>query len=450
MKEYKLLALFIQLKINQQSTKKYLPILSKLSASFQIITVDFLKTLTVRPVRKFADFRMLWKKNFNTFSNVEAFSIRESLADIKTEWYEVRALSMDALYENLHEILVEIGLVNIASLSVDDNADSKAILQTLITQVTALKDLHSGDISVHKLDVSNAISVQQFEQNQAILKQTKKDFVVSTGFPTLDTFLDGGQKSRQIGLIIALPKRYKTTLSFNFLISAFIRGYNVLKISFEDTVEDSKAKLEKIISLDKLQRIRRKHNYNNYFEILYYPPHSYTLSDFRSNLENKLKTNSLPHIVVLDFLDLMGFEEKFQEDYLMQNKITYGLKAIVNEFNIFLWAISQSKREGASANSIQTQHVARDWSRIAGVDGILSLNQSKFQKLARILSINLLDGRNTDWSKLKSDKLLLQMQPGCLRFKEITPEEVPLAAKKKNKNIERLQSLTNKTRTEEE
>lgn len=433
MTEFKLLAALVRLKILKQSIKKYTPILSKMSSTYQLLTPEILVDLSRTKINKFADFRLFWKKRFPSLINTEAYSVGDTLKDIKAEFIEIKNLSTETLYDVTHDHIIALGFVNISETAAD--AKDLAALQQLSSQVALLKDLKTGDNSLTQLNIADPEQYAHFKHTQSILKKSKKNFEISTGFPTLDAFLDGGQKNQRIGLMLALPKRFKTSLCLTFLIHGFRKGFNATMISLENVIADTDTKINKILPVNNLHRIKEKYSYDNDFDVLYRPPFTFGLTDLRSYLEEKVKINRLPHIICLDFLDLMLAEEKFKEDYLTQNRIIYGLKALANEFNVFIWAVSQGTRQGVSANSLQIDHVGRDFSRIAGADFIISLNQSKYQKAARMLSISLLEGRWTDWgSKIRTDKLLLMMRKDTLLFKEVTQEQLESLPSFKPKN----------------
>lgn len=452
MTELKLLAALMQLKIKNQSVRRYIPILLRMSNAFQILSPELLKKFKKTHISTWADFKMFWKKNFPTdVINEEAYTIKETLMDIKTEFREIRKLSQEALYEYVHEQIVSIGMMQIAGTATDSNpTDYADALYQLNTHVTALKDLELGNLSINQLNIADPYEYKHFRQQQEILKKTRKTFCVTTGFPTLDAFLGGGQQSRRVGIVMALPKRFKTSLSLSFLIKTFLKGHSVTMISLENVVEDTDAKINLISAVSKLQKIKKENEYDNYFDVLYRPPFTFTLNDLRLYLEEKRKKNKLPSVIVVDFLDLMGSEEKNQQDWVTQHHIIYGLKGIVNEFNVFIWALSQGNRDGASSPSLGIQHMGRDFSRIAGADYILSLNQSKTEKAHGILKIMLLEGRWTNWqTDVRTDRLMLKLRSGSLMFKEITPAEqveVNDTKKKKLTQKERFEKLQKRKR----
>lgn len=450
--ELKLLAAFIQLCLKKVRIKAFLFNVSKVADSFEILDYTFFNKISEKKLNKFSDFRLYFNNYFKKFKNTEAHICKELINEIKQNWIELKSLSDDAVIQCFNEYVQSIVITQISEITVSDE-ESGNIIVKLEDQLKHLKDINNKkSATINCVDISSTKEMENFILYQKSLKAAQQAFQIPTGFNTLDHFLGGGlgQINKRLSLLLALPKRFKTTLCLNLALNAFRQGYNVSFISFENSIDDTLRKIELIYPLEKLNKIKKK--YNNYIDIQYFPAFTFTNNDLRLYLDQKLENNKMPHVVFLDYLDIMGNNEKYNtQDFLIQNRIIYGLRDIVNTYGIFLWAIALGNRSSAIAPKMGIEHVGRDFSRIAGVDYVIAINMTKAHRENGFISLGLLESRWVVWGEeIKKDSVVLMRKKSTLKFIEYTknlPEKEETkkpqsCSQKKLNNL--LESLKNK------
>jgi len=468
MEEYKLFALIALALKHNIGVETYMPIFQKMTGEFSLLSYDFLSLTRLKGILNLSDFIKHFEDYYKDICEAQDYSLVETVYEIKKQFKIHRKLSKSTIHNTIRQELVNFLYTQIPKINYDNEStiESKEVgIKKMEEYLALIQELQNEEDfnTVSRLNIADETAVSSYETLQATIN-AEQQFSIRTGIPTLDKYLKGGLKNARIGLIFALPKRFKTTMALNLAIRAFAGGYNVVFISLEMNLEDAKAKISQIKSLQSMWRLREKKQYNNFFEIVYRPPHSFSTDDLQRYLNELVREGKRPNLILIDYVDIMRNPDlgRGAEKRHMLNSLYYKLRGIVNKYNISLWTISQANRQATQSTKTKTEHIAEDFSKVAGVDYLISLSQQRLQKKQGFVTMSFLESRWTDWTDLDADDIVLYRKNGSLIFKELTPESTDLVqytdsnaapakltkAEKQEQNRGRLQKLIDKKRGE--
>lgn len=278
------------------------------------------------------------------------------------------------------EFIVEITLSSFYTPNIDqyaENVKEKALLRALIT---ACEDI-VGESYSEKKDAKDVIEkaeskifeISQNNLNKGLVRvsDTMEDTIrqiellslnegkitgVTTGLSTVDDKLSGLQSSQLI-LLAARPAMGKTALGLTMAWNAAEAGKSVAFFSLEMSTYQlnqrlismvSMIELEKIINgqLDADEWIGIVESIGNIKQKDIYVDETagITLSELRSKCK-RLKAESGLDLVVIDYLQLMTGEGRFDNRQQEIANISRGLKSLSKELNCPILSLAQLSRE---------------------------------------------------------------------------------------------------------
>jgi len=227
--------------------------------------------------------------------------------------------------------------------------------------------------------------------------------VIPTGLPHLDYALGGGLRRGELGVVVAPPKKGKTTTLINFGFGALTSatpdavtdrtGFNVLHLSLEmhqDQIlrrfDDRLAGEHKI----KLKRIKPK-EYVAHLEkrmplvlgdlyVKSYPTRSLTPSGLRSLLTLLASQGFTPDLLVVDYADIMKAERRMGETRHEAAGIYEDLRTIAGEFNVACWTGSQASKGAMEKETITIADFAESFEKAAIVDCAIGFCQNEEER----------------------------------------------------------------------
>jgi len=240
------------------------------------------------------------------------------------------------------------------------------------------------------------------------------DRYMPTGIPHLDYMLGGGLGRGELGVVLAPPKRGKTTTLVNFGFGGLVSvlGLNVVHYTLEmsdakvvgrydDRLAGAAVKYKKsnphkyIGTLDR----RIKQYVRGRLFVKGYPTRSASSSMVRTHLSLLASRGFTPDTVIVDYADIMRAERRMGEMRHEQAGIYEDLRQIAGEFNAAVWTASQAPRSALDKVTLNLGDFAEAFEKAAIVDAALAFCQTDDERLkqeCRLVGIglrNMEDGR---------------------------------------------------------
>lgn len=210
----------------------------------------------------------------------------------------------------------------------------------------------------------------------------------TTGYATLDRWMEGGMDPGTETVFMAPPKFGKSMILVNIGFANLLRGKTVIHFTLE--ISDKKIevryakRISRISNLEKLPRkmIRRVKRFQTLHKgklyVKQYPTKMATVETLRSyvyHLQNKEDVK--PDLIIVDYGDLLrshlyrdktGDSERF-----IQGDVYEGLRAMAGEFDCPIVTASQCNRGAASKPIIRMEDIAEAYAKVQVADHIVAL-----------------------------------------------------------------------------
>lgn len=302
----------------------------------------------------------------------------------------------------------------------DDVTDAQAVLNRLIdfgqTQayvnatLEAADKLERGDRNVRPLFDQAALVGEDLLDVGLDYRETIEErinlyrhpeqarAVIRTGIPHMDELLGGGLGRGEMGVILAPPKRGKTTTLVNIGYGALtsVDQLNVVQYSLEMQQDRINTRYD-----DRLMGERsklRKTDFERYVEELrlrvarlargrlfvkHYPTRTASVSKLRSHLSLLSARGFHPDLILVDYADIMKPERRLGEMRHEQAGIYEDLRTLAGDFNAALWTASQTSRGALEKEVITIDDFAEAFEKAAIVDAAFAFCQTDDERIDR-------------------------------------------------------------------
>lgn len=247
-----------------------------------------------------------------------------------------------------------ISLVNEIQMQLKDPSQAiNGIMDKLRTK--------AGDMTISK---HSWVSMQDVMVETYIYleRRAKGEIInITTGIPNLDGVI-GGFFAGELTIIGARPAVGKSVFGMNVAMAAARQGFRVAIcsremtdiqygqriLSYESRIDGMKLRKADIKDEDwyilaEAMAVASRHTIDFLFTVR-------SVEDLRAEVQRKIAHDKLD-LLVVDYLQLMGTEQKFKEDRLRVGKISRALKEIAVDFNIPVIALAQVKRYAGGARA---------------------------------------------------------------------------------------------------
>jgi len=178
-----------------------------------------------------------WYDKFNTFPKRKELLVMSE--KINKEDAELRLLTDSIINKVYDESPDEVNIEFVESETKSFIQENRMYEAMMLSQMDisegnygAIAERMKDAISVN-FDKDLGLSIRDIDEGIETLNQLNDESTISTGFPSLDTALDGGWRGKEIYVFAATPGIGKTAMLGNFAINAFLEGKNVLVYTFE-------------------------------------------------------------------------------------------------------------------------------------------------------------------------------------------------------------------------
>lgn len=241
-----------------------------------------------------------------------------------------------------------------------------------------------------------------------------------TGFPALDGVLNDGGPSPGHALIwLAATNVGKSIWLCNNSVNSVAQGLDTLHITCEMSNRDTARRILGAMVQRKMKnfseekdtirsQVNRFYNSNKGRLAIYeFNPEEISV-DHISQLMLHLKRtqNFQPKIVVIDYLELLlSRRDAYNDDeYSRQKHVSTEIHGLAKKENVLVYAATQTNRSGSgqragqnangSGQPIDLNQAAESYGKTMPVDYVVSLNQTKEQRIADLPTIDMFIAKN--------------------------------------------------------
>jgi KaiC/GvpD/RAD55 family RecA-like ATPase len=234
--------------------------------------------------------------------------------------------------------------------------------------------------------------------------------VIRTGIGGLDNQFK--LKKGYVVDVLAPFKRGKSILLNTFAFSAFLQNYNVCQVIFENSLNMTFDRFDALFTQTSLDRISNlliskeeklksdnlfnwMSRWDNKLKVIKAKSNETSVSQIRDELVRyKEKTGWHPDVLVVDYLNIIGAEEKDKrlDERLQQKNIFWNLKNMTEEFNVLTYIASQTNMEGVKdfygSGRLKLSSRGKSIDISQGLDLSIAIDQSEEEKAGNIFVLS--------------------------------------------------------------
>ena len=225
---------------------------------------------------------------------------------------------------------------------------------------------------------------------------------VSTGWEKIDSLMNDGLGSGELGVIIA-PTGAGKSMALSHLGSHAVKaGKNVVHYTLELSEAATGQRYDSCISKVPLSALF--HQKEEVLEaisdlegsliIKEYPTKTASSSTLRMHLEKLKKRNHKIDMILVDYADLLKSATSFKEKRNELESIYEDLRAIAQEFKCPIWTASQTNRSGLNAEVVTMESISEAFNKCFVSDFICSISRTIKDKAANTGRMFVAKNRN--------------------------------------------------------
>lgn len=305
--------------------------------------------------------------------------------------------------------------IKFCSTEIETFCRRKALDLAVIKASTLLGTAKEGDIEqvirdAMQVSLERDLGIQYFDNPMSRLeKRALLPSRTSTGWRDVDDLMGGGLARTELLLVSANSGGGKSITLANLALNMVFQGLNVLYISLElseDMIDERfNTMLTGISSVNWrphmstiAQTIDDIGTGAGQLTIKRMPTGTNSQA-IRSYLkEYELKMGLVPDLLVVDYLDIMGSNEKVSAENVSEKdkRTSEQLRDILFDFNMFGATASQQRRDAIDAAELTQAHIAGGITKVNTVDWYLSIIMTPTMKAAGEIMFSFLKSRSSD------------------------------------------------------
>lgn len=284
--------------------------------------------------------------------------------------------------------------VEYCATEVEKFCKRKAVEKAVLESVPLIENEDYGRVE-DKIKEAITVSLNRdmgtsfFDDPEDRLKRLlQKDIVEPTGYKEVDDLLNGGLGRKQMLLLSANSGGGKSIMMANLGLNYVMRGHTVLLISLELSEEMIDMRYIQMVTGQTTGQWRRDlHETSRKISMegdkagagslhIKRLPQGSSANDFRAYLkEFELQYGKVPDMVIVDYLDLMGANEKVSADNVHEKdkRASEQLREIGEDYNAWVVTASQQNRDAVNATDLNHSHIAGGISKINTTDVYISV-----------------------------------------------------------------------------
>lgn len=256
--------------------------------------------------------------------------------------------------------------------------------------------------------VSGSIGLRYFSDIGSRLSRRRyRKSGIRTLIVELDNFLENkGLNFQELGVVMAPTKRGKSFFLAHVTKAAIVQKFKVVYYTFEmseDRIADrldaafaginlSELQSSPVVIMKRLQEFGKK--YGEALIIKHFPAKSCNTLKIRAHLRKLSMDKFIPHMIILDYADLMIASKGETDDrYYELGNVYVELLQLAQEKHVALWTASQSGRGAYSKELITLEDIAESYAKAMVADVIISLNQTPEEKAREAMRLFIAGSR---------------------------------------------------------
>lgn len=317
----------------------------------------------------------------------------------------------------------------------------KAIKQAILKSVDSIDQQHDYGLVRNYVEDALAKSIKvdlgldYFEHLGTRLRKilSATDYRIPSYFPVLDDYINGGFPPYTLSVFVAQIHGFKSNMMANMAARQVLHGHDVFLLTLEMSQDAFAQRFDSIYSnidinrmymsetyirrlTEKLRELKSGENRGNLY-IKEFPTGNASVQDFKTFIREMGLRDKKPHIIYVDYINLMKSAMKTHEGlYSTVKRIAEELRALGFEFNVPVVSVSQLNREGSFVefDELSFSYIAEsiglpataDFMAIFGTDEDNLVYQNELHyKIVK----NRLGGRVGETDKLYYDSRSLKM-----------------------------------------
>jgi len=341
----------------------------------------------------------LTEKYFGYFEKYKCFPTLQLLVSIIKD--ELKQPTNELLKEQVIEFLSRIrnsGAIGDLAYIKEKSLDfcrKQAMKDALEKSVDLIsKDQYEEVISTMKKAVSIGMSSSTghdfFEDAEARFVKINR-FACPTGIEAIDekAVLNGGLGKGELGVIVANTGVGKSHFLVQIGANALQIGKNVVHYTFELTETAVGIRYDSNLTginsseiQDSKKEVLDKYNQMDLGRLIIkeYPTGSCTVGTIRNHLEKLALKGFVPHLIVIDYADIMRSTREY-DALRMELKLIYEeLRNLAMERGIPIWTASQANRDSSSSDVVGLENMSESYGKAMVADVVLSLSRKPTEK----------------------------------------------------------------------
>lgn len=213
---------------------------------------------------------------------------------------------------------------------------------------------------------------------------------VSTGFPALDSVLEGGPTRREVWYFLAPPKGAKTASLLHVARAASRQRLGVYVATYEmqairmalrlDRTNARRTKAELVADLTELERQLRALKQSGAGEIHIDerpPQRPGSVVEAASRVQQIRRKGGRVDVVVLDYLNIMGSSQREREKRHELSRVSRDIATMAKELDVVVWSAALVNRAAVNKAVIRKTDIAEAFEVIAVADGVVAICGTK-------------------------------------------------------------------------
>jgi len=262
----------------------------------------------------------------------------------------------------------------------------------------AVQDIDEGkfDIVVDRMKNACALGMpntagHDFFEDMASRFEKVNRAACPTGLPEIDKkgILNGGLGKGEIGVITANTGVGKSHFLVSLGAEAIKRGKNVVHYTFELSenavgwrYDSNLCSIPSDEVIERKDEIIEKYNDEEFGRLIIksYPTGSASIITLRSHIEKLLLKAFVPHMIIIDYADIMRSTRKYDTMRHELKLIYEEIRNLAMDMNIPIWTASQANRDSANASVVGLENMSEAYGKAMVADVVISVSRKPSEK----------------------------------------------------------------------
>ena len=212
-----------------------------------------------------------------------------------------------------------------------------------------------------------------------------------TGLPEIDKkdILNGGLGKGEIGVITANTGVGKSHFLVSLGSEALKRGKNVVHYTFELSenavgwrYDSNLCSIPSNEVLERKEEVIEKYKTEEFGRLIIksYPTGSASITTLRSHIEKLLLKAFVPHVIIIDYADIMRSTRKYDSMRHELKLIYEEIRNLAMDMNLPIWTASQANRDSANSNIVGLENMSEAYGKAMVADVVISVSRKASEK----------------------------------------------------------------------